>query len=103
MLHRDIWGHWFLTIQSGPFVYPDISKLRNPWADPIALENIIVRLMRAPPAYFGTSFVVQYPGHFLPMIALFTMLFDDDGYNEPGTLAFNWSGAESFSYTRQSL
>lgn len=37
------------------------------------------------------------------------MLFNDDRYNEPGALTFNWNpvswgmGPEKFSYTRESL
>ncbi|KAF9890590.1 hypothetical protein FE257_005721 [Aspergillus nanangensis] len=91
MLHRDVWGYWFLTSHSGKFVDPDIRELRKPWADPIVKENIM------------------YSGHLLLMVSLYTMLFDDDRYNKPGALTFNWNpifwgmGAESFSYTRQSL
>lgn len=43
------------------------------------------------------------------MVSLYTMLFNDDKYNQEGALTFNWSpifwgmGPEKFSYTRQSL
>lgn len=46
MLHRDVWGYWFLTIYSGKFVDPDIRELRKPWADPNVRENIMLRVMR---------------------------------------------------------
>ncbi|KAL3477569.1 hypothetical protein BJX99DRAFT_246137 [Aspergillus californicus] len=91
MLHRDVWGYWFLTSHSGKFVDPDLTELRKPWADPIVDENIM------------------YSGHLLLMVSLYTMLFNDDRYNEPGALTFKWRtifwgmGPESFSYTRQSL
>lgn len=42
MLRREVWGYWFLTSHSGKFVDPDIEKLREPWADPIVKENIMV-------------------------------------------------------------
>ncbi|KUL84833.1 hypothetical protein ZTR_07300 [Talaromyces verruculosus] len=91
MLRREVWGYWFLTSHSGKFVDPDIKELRQPWADPIVRENIM------------------YSGHLLLMVSLYTMLFNDDKYNQEGALTFNWSpifwgmGPEKFSYTRQSL
>lgn len=42
MLRREVWGYWFLTSHSGKFVDPDIEELRQPWADPIVRENIMV-------------------------------------------------------------
>ncbi|KAL2815402.1 hypothetical protein BDW59DRAFT_177665 [Aspergillus cavernicola] len=91
MLKRAVWGYWFLTSHSGKFVDPDIEELRKPWADPIVRENIM------------------YSGHLLLMVSLYTMLFNDDRYNEKGALTFHWNpmfwglGPENFSYTRQSL
>ncbi|GIJ81525.1 hypothetical protein Asppvi_000024 [Aspergillus pseudoviridinutans] len=37
MLHRDVWGYWFLTSHSGKFVDPDIEELRKPRPDPIII------------------------------------------------------------------
>ncbi|EIT73383.1 hypothetical protein BDV35DRAFT_337542 [Aspergillus flavus] len=91
MLRREVWGYWFLTSHSGKFVDPDIKRLRQPWADPVVKENIM------------------YSGHLLLMVSLYTMLFNDDKYNQEGALTFNWSpifwgmGPEKFSYTRESL
>lgn len=51
----------------------------------------------------------QYSGHLLLMVSLYTMLFNDDKYNQEGALTFNWSpifwgmGSEKFSSTRESL
>lgn len=45
MLRREVWGYWFLTSHSGKFVDPDIKELRQPWADPIVRENIMVRYL----------------------------------------------------------
>jgi hypothetical protein len=42
MLRREVWGYWFLTSHSGKFVDPDLEELRQPWADPIVRENIMV-------------------------------------------------------------
>jgi hypothetical protein len=35
MLHREVWGYWYLTSQPGTKAYPDLKELRKPWADPI--------------------------------------------------------------------
>ncbi|KZN94303.1 hypothetical protein EN45_044990 [Penicillium chrysogenum] len=45
MLHRDVWGYWFLTSHSGKLVDPDIRELRKPWADPIVKENIMKAIL----------------------------------------------------------
>ncbi|KAM0418627.1 hypothetical protein ACHAPT_012430 [Fusarium lateritium] len=106
MLHHDVWGYWFLTSHSGKFVDPDLTELRQPWADPIKEENIMVGAFHD--ARTSTD-AMQYSGHLLLMVSLYTMLFDDDRYNESDALVFNWSpifwgmGPERFSYTRQTL
>ncbi|KAL3489613.1 hypothetical protein BJX62DRAFT_252511 [Aspergillus germanicus] len=91
ILKRDVWGYWFLTSHSGIAVDPDLKELRKPWADPIVRENIM------------------YSGHFLLMVSLYTMLFNDETYDGEGALKFVWDqvfwgmGREVFSYSRLSL
>ncbi|CAG9978193.1 unnamed protein product [Clonostachys byssicola] len=91
MMLRDVWGYWFLTSHSGKLMDPDLTELRQPWADPVVRENIM------------------YSGHLLLMISLYTMLFNDDKFNEEGALEFNWCpvfwgmGPERFTYNRASL
>ncbi|KKO97879.1 hypothetical protein THAR02_10015 [Trichoderma harzianum] len=91
MLRREVWGYWFLTSHSGSLVDPDLKELRKPWADPICRENIM------------------YSGHLLLMTALYAMLFDDDKYEQPDSLVFNWNpvywgfGPERYSYNRSTL
>ncbi|EOD44468.1 putative linalool dehydratase-isomerase precursor protein [Neofusicoccum parvum UCRNP2] len=91
MLRREVWGYWYLTSQSGRFVDPDIEELRKPWSDPIKRENIM------------------YSGHLLLMVSLHAMLFDDDKYDQPDALVFDWNpifwgmGPEKFCYSRSSL
>ncbi|KAK2597260.1 hypothetical protein N8I77_013120 [Diaporthe amygdali] len=91
MMRRDVWGYWYLTSQSGKFVDPDITELRKPWPDPVCRENIM------------------YSGHLLLMVSLYAMLFNDDKYDEPGALTFDWNpiffgmGPEKFPYSRTSL
>ncbi|KAL3451087.1 hypothetical protein BJX65DRAFT_293696 [Aspergillus insuetus] len=91
MLKRDVWGYWLLTSHSGKAVDPDLKELRKPWADPIVRENIM------------------YSGHLLLMVSLYTMLFNDEAYDEDGALKFVWDpvfwgmGREVFSYSRLSL
>ncbi|EXL91126.1 hypothetical protein NOF04DRAFT_18210 [Fusarium oxysporum II5] len=91
MLLRDVWGYWFMTSHSGKRIDPDLTELRKPWANPVTKENIM------------------YSGHLLLMVSLYTMLFDDDKYNEKDALEFNWDpmfwgmGPERFCYTRKTL
>ena len=42
MLRREVWGYWYMTSQSGVGADPDIKELRQPWADPVCKENIMV-------------------------------------------------------------
>lgn len=91
MLRREVWGYWYLTSQSGKRCDPDLKELRKPWADPIVRENIM------------------YSGHLLLMTSLYAMLFDDDVFERPASLTFNWDpmfwgmGPESFCYDNRSL
>ncbi|VUC35447.1 unnamed protein product [Clonostachys rosea] len=91
MMLRDVWGYWFLTSHSGKLLDPELTELRQPWADPVVRENIM------------------YSGHLLLMVSLNTMLFNDDKFNKGGALEFNWCpvfwgmGPERFTYTRTSL
>ncbi|KAJ4367052.1 hypothetical protein N0V83_007582 [Neocucurbitaria cava] len=73
MLLRGCWGYWFSTSHSGKFVDPSLDKLREPWADPVVRENIM------------------YSGHLLLMISLYAMLFDDDEFEKPGSIVFDWN------------
>lgn len=51
----------------------------------------------------------MYSGHLLLMLALYGMLFDDDEFEEEGSIEFRWDpvfwgfGPESFKYSRGSL
>lgn len=91
MLCREVWGYWFLTSHSGSRTEPDRTEFRKPWADPVVRENIM------------------YSGHLLLMTSLYGMLFDDDEFEKPNSLVFNWTplfwgfGPEQFSYDVQSL
>ncbi|KAH6842206.1 Rft protein-domain-containing protein [Chaetomium sp. MPI-CAGE-AT-0009] len=91
MLRREVWSYWYLTSQSGNRLDPGLDKLRQPWADPVVRENIM------------------YSGHLLMMTSLYAMLFDDDEFERPGSLTFEWDplfwgmGPESFSYDNRSL
>jgi len=56
-----------------------------------------------------TDFDIQYSGHLLLMVSLYSMLFNDDSFDQPGSIVFNWNplffgmGPENFSYTRSTL
>ena len=91
MLRREVWSYWKDTSQSGVYVNPDIKELRKGWTDPVVRENIM------------------YSGHLAAMVGMYSMLFNDDGYDRPGALTFNhnpifWGmGPEKFEYRRSSL
>ncbi|GIZ48704.1 hypothetical protein CKM354_001175400 [Cercospora kikuchii] len=91
MLNRAVWGYWFNTSLGGTVTDPDLKELRKPWADPVVRENIM------------------YSGHLLLMISMYAMLFDDDEYEKPDSLVFDWNplffglGPERFSYDTTSL
>ncbi|KAJ7053981.1 hypothetical protein C8F01DRAFT_1064442 [Mycena amicta] len=91
MLYKDVWSYWYLTSQSGRLVDPDIQELRKPWPDPVVKENIM------------------YSGHLILMISLHAMLFNDDKYDAPDAIIFDWNpifwgmGPEKFCYTRSTL
>lgn len=91
MLRREVWAYWKDTSQSGPYVNPDIKELRKGWTDPVVRENIM------------------YSGHLSAMVGMYSMLFNDDGYDRPGALTFVYNpifwgmGPEKFEYSRSSL
>lgn len=86
MLRRDVWGYWKETSQSGPFLDPGLTALREPWIDPIVRENIM------------------YSGHLHAMTGMYAVLFNDDRYAEPGALSlqhqpiFYGMGPQRFEY-----
>ncbi|KAM3414385.1 hypothetical protein BST61_g11026 [Cercospora zeina] len=91
MLHRAVWGYWFNSSLGGIQTDPDLKELRKPWADPVVRENIM------------------YSGHLLLMISMYSMLFDDDEFEAPASLTFDWNpmffglGPERFTYDTLSL
>lgn len=91
MLRREVWGYWFDTSHGGNLLNPDLKELRKPWADPVIKENIM------------------YSGHLLLMTSLYAMLFDDDEFEQPGSLTFRWNplfwglGKQEFVYDNRSL
>ncbi len=91
MLRRDVWGYWYNTSSGSKFLDPSLTELRKPWADPVVRENIM------------------YSGHLLLMVSLYTMLFDDDEFEKPNSIVFDWDprfwglGSEKFQYSISSL
>ncbi|KEF59604.1 uncharacterized protein A1O9_04450 [Exophiala aquamarina CBS 119918] len=91
MLRRDVWGYWFNTSLGGKAIDPSLEKLREPWPDPVIRENIM------------------YSGHLLLMTSLYAMLFDDDEFEKPGSIVFDWNplcwglGPEKFTYSNPEL
>jgi hypothetical protein len=86
MLRREVWGYWKETSQSGPFLDPGMTQLRDPWTDPIVKENIM------------------YSGHLHAMAGMYAVLFDDDRYAQPAALTlrhqpiFYGMGPQQFEY-----
>ncbi|KAJ9615247.1 hypothetical protein H2200_001321 [Cladophialophora chaetospira] len=91
MLRREVWSYWFTTSLGGVLTDPSLKKLREPWADPVVRENIM------------------YSGHLLLMTSLYGMLFDDDEFEKPDSIVFDWNpmffglGRETFTYDNRSL
>ncbi|KEF59603.1 uncharacterized protein A1O9_04449 [Exophiala aquamarina CBS 119918] len=90
MLLRDVWAYWWNTSQGGKALNPDQVKPRAQWADPVMRENIM------------------YSGHLLLMVSLYAMLFDDDEYERPGSMTFDWDPQfwgtpEKYEYSTKSL
>lgn len=91
MMRREVWGYWFTTSLGGTTTDPSLTKLREPWADPIVRENIM------------------YSGHLLLMTSMYAMLFNDKEFEQDDALVFNWNplffglGAETFTYKTQTL
>ncbi|KAH8678507.1 hypothetical protein BX600DRAFT_376861 [Xylariales sp. PMI_506] len=91
MLERGVWGYWFLASLGGNSLDPSRTEYRKPWADPVVRENIM------------------YSGHLLLMISLYAMLFDDDEFEQPNSMAFKWDplfigfGPQTFNYSTKSL
>ncbi|WNE95332.1 hypothetical protein PS467_08190 [Streptomyces luomodiensis] len=73
MLRRDVWGYWKEASGGARALDPDIEELREPWTDPVVKENIM------------------YSGHLYAMTGLHATLFDDDRYDAPGALTFEWN------------
>lgn len=72
MLRRDVWGYWYNTSMGSTSLDPSLKKLREPSTDPVVRENIM------------------YSGHLLMMVCLYTMLFDDDEFEQPDSMEFLW-------------
>lgn len=91
MLRRDVWGYWKESSRGARVLDPDIKELREPWVDPVVKENIM------------------YSGHLYMMAGMHAVLFDDDRYDAPGALTFEWDpffqglAPESYAYQRSSL
>lgn len=91
MLRRDVWGYWKETSRGARSMDPDLEELRDAWVDPVVKENIM------------------YSGHLYAMTGMHATLFDDDRYDTPGALTFEWNplfqglAPESYSYQRSSL
>src|SRR2546423_14529597 len=40
MLHREVWGYWYLTSQSGIRVDPDLKGVTKPWGRILSVRKI---------------------------------------------------------------
>lgn len=91
MLRRDVWGYWYLASSGSNFLDPGLKELKAPYPDPVCKDNIM------------------YSGHLLLMTSLYTMLFDDDEFEKPDSIVFDWDpkfwglGPQKFRYSISSL
>ncbi|GMG32151.1 unnamed protein product [Aspergillus oryzae] len=83
MLRREVWGYWFLTSHSGKFVDPDIKRLRQPWADPVVKENIMIIAMRYNDVRDGTNVATE-------VLSKYTAAWEAKGMAGPNGLFISW-------------
>jgi hypothetical protein len=85
MVRQEVWDYWYDISRSGPHFDPTLTELRKPWADPVRKENIM------------------YSGHVHAMAGMYGVLYNDDRYEKPDSIVFNYkpySGIDAgqFSY-----
>ena len=91
ILLHDVCGYWFSANFSGSYIDPGRTELRVPWAEPIIKQNIM------------------YSGNLLMITSMYAMLFDDDKFEKPGSLTFEWKpqfwglGKQTFVYDNRSV
>lgn len=91
MLEPDVWWYWRDTSTAGGFMGIALPQLPSK-SDPVAADNIM------------------YSAYLMDMVLMYTMLFDDRKYEEPGSLAFRvqpvlWGAdrQEVYEYDQRSL
>lgn len=91
MLEPDVWWYWRDTSTAGGFGGLELPRLPSQ-SDPVAQDNIM------------------YSAYLMDMTLLYTMLFDDRKYEQPGSLTFRvqpflWGAdrQEEFRYDQRSL
>lgn len=91
MLEPDVWWYWRDTSTAGGFMGIALPTLPSK-TDPVAADNIM------------------YSAYLMDMVLMYTMLFDDRKYEEPGSLTFRvqpflWGGdrQEEFRYDQRAL
>lgn len=90
MLDKEVWGYWRLMSTSGKHYDPDLVKERDPWTDPVVKENIM------------------YSGRLAMMLGLHATLLNDDSYEKPDSVVFDWDvpfsgGPAKFKYSLHKL
>ncbi len=85
MQRNEVWDYWYSISRCGPHFDPSVTKLREPWADPVIKENIM------------------YGGHVTAMAGMFAVLYDDARYDQKDSLVFDYKpygaiDAGRFSY-----
>lgn len=72
MIRRDVWHYWEHTSKGSKMTNPALKERGLGWIDPVVEKNIM------------------YSGHLINMVELYQMLYRDDKYDRPKSIAFKW-------------
>jgi hypothetical protein len=73
MIRKDVWYYWENTSKGFTVTEPAQRGRGLGWIDPVVEKNIM------------------YSGHLINMVELYQMLYRDDKYDKPKSIAFRWN------------
>jgi hypothetical protein len=73
MIRKDVWYYWENTSKGFTMTDPPQRGRGLGWIDPVVEKNIM------------------YSGHLINMVELYQMLYRDDKYDKPKSMAFRWN------------
>ncbi|MBF0441297.1 MAG: hypothetical protein HQK54_05280 [Oligoflexales bacterium] len=85
MQRKAVWDYWASTSKGMPHFEPNFDRPYPSERDPIRVKNIM------------------YSGHLAQMIALYEKLYLDMKWSQPGSIVFEWSNNEKYTYDHNKL